>query len=534
MSWLSPRTVRGWFALIVLGALALSQLASFALLAGQQTILRSALHEAEAFRRTAGIIALAKDAAPETLKSIEDTASGPSFLVHFADKPAVSEKARNKGLSEAFARGTGSAPDTVRVAWDATVGMFRFRRVERVSGGEHTVIITRDNDPLAPEITHDNSPLSPEEPDQNLTITIPEIHVQPHGMLDVPLVAPTPPVPPMPPAPPAPPSRALEWVVAPAPDASGRPPSRLDISVEVTPKRWLNVSAVPPAVPSVMWPMIWAGALAALLVAIAAVWAAGRVARPIAALTAAAERMGRSDGLVLAPEEGPQDVRAAASAFNTMAARLKRMIEDQRALLNAVGHDLRTPLASLRIRTELVKDSELQAKMRGSIEEMERLTEATLAVARGGESGEPVRPVDLPSLIEAVCDDLAEMGNAVSFESLPSARVEGRASELRRALRNLVENAVRYGKRAAVSMTAEGGVAAIHVDDDGAGIPDDKLTHVLKPFVRLEESRSVETGGHGLGLTIARAIAERHAGELVLANRAQGGLRATLRLPLMK
>ena len=93
MSWLSPRTVRGWFALIVLGALALSQLASFALLAGQQTILRSALHEAEAFRRTAGIIALAKDAAPETLKSIEDTASGPSFLVHFSDAPAVSEKA---------------------------------------------------------------------------------------------------------------------------------------------------------------------------------------------------------------------------------------------------------------------------------------------------------------------------------------------------------------------------------------------------------------------------------------------------------
>jgi signal transduction histidine kinase len=520
MSWLSPRTVRGWFVLIVLGALALSQLASFALLAGQQTILRSALHEAEAFRRTAGIIALARDATPETLKSIEDTASGPSFLVHFADKPAVSEKARNKGLSEAFARGTGSEPGTVRVAWDATVGMFQFRRIERVTGGEHTVIITRDNGALAPEAT-----------EQDVTITIPDMRVQPHVVAPVP---PSPPAPPVPPMPPPAPGRSLEWIVGPAPDSAGRPPSRLDISVEVAPKRWLNVSAVPPAVPSVMWPMIWAGALAAVLVAMAAVWAAGRIARPIAGLTAAAERMGRTDGLVLAPEEGPQDVKAAASAFNTMAARLKRMIEDQRALLSAVGHDLRTPLASLRIRTELVKDSELQAKMRGSIEEMERLTEATLAAARGGESGEPTRPVDLPSLIEAVCDDLAEMGNAVSFASLPSARVEGRASELRRALRNLVENAVRYGKRAAVSMTAEGGIAAIHVDDDGAGIPDDKLSHVLKPFVRLEESRSVETGGHGLGLTIARAIAERHAGELVLSNRAEGGLRATLRLPLMK
>ena len=517
MSWLSPRTVRGWFVLIVLGALVLSQLASFALLQGQQTFLRSALHEAEAFRRTAGIMALAKTASPETLKSIEDMASGPSFFVHFADAPAVSVKARNAALSVAFAHGTGSKPDAVRVAWDATASTFQVRRIERVSGGERTVIITRSGGALAPEAA-----------EQDVTITIPDMRMRPH------VVPAVPPAPPMPPIPPAPPGQAVEWIMAPAHDTAGMPPSRLDISVEIEPKRWLNVSAVPPAAPSMMWPLILTNALAAVLVAIAAIWAAGRIARPIAGLTTAAERMGRGDGLVLAPEEGPQDVKAAASAFNTMAARLRRMIEDQRALLNAVGHDLRTPIASLRIRTELVKDGELQAKMRGSIEEMERLTEATLAAARGGESGEPTRPVDMPSLIEAVCDDLADTGSAVAFAALPPARVEGRASELRRALRNLIENAVRYGKRAHVSMTADSTMASIAVDDDGPGIPDDKLTHVLKPFVRLEESRSVETGGHGLGLTIARAIAERHAGELVLSNRTEGGLRATLRLPLAK
>ena len=136
-------------------------------------------------------------------------------------------------------------------------------------------------------------------------------------------------------------------------------PERLDISVAMGPSLWLNVSALPPVVPSAMWPMILTGVLAVVLVAIAAVWAAGRVARPIAGLTAAAERLGRGDALFLAPEEGPQDVRAAASAFNTMAARLRRLIEDQRALLSAVGHDLRTPIASLRIRTELIKDPEL-------------------------------------------------------------------------------------------------------------------------------------------------------------------------------
>jgi signal transduction histidine kinase len=300
------------------------------------------------------------------------------------------------------------------------------------------------------------------------------------------------------------------------------------------PALWLNVSALPPAVPSMMWPMILTGVLAVVLVAIAAVWAAGRVARPIAGLTAAAERLGRGDALFLAPEEGPQDVRAAASAFNTMAARLRRLIEDQRALLSAVGHDLRTPIASLRIRTELIKDPELQGRMLSSLSEMERLTEAALAAARGGESGEPTRPVDLPSLIEAVCDDLADTGSPVTFATLPAARVEGRASELRRALRNLIENGVRYGARARVSMMVGGGFVEISVDDDGAGIPDDKLGDVTKPFVRLEESRSVETGGHGLGLTIARAIVERHGGDLVLSNRAEGGLRATLKLPVAK
>jgi signal transduction histidine kinase len=526
MSWLSPRTVRGWFVLIVLGALAVSQLASFALLEGQKTVLRSALHEAEAFRRTAGIVALAKGASRETLKSIEQTASGPSFLVRFGDKPSVSESARNDSLSAAFAHSTGSEPKAVRVAWDATAGTIAFHRVERLGSSERAVIITRTKGTIVGV---------PGNEEREITVTIPSSQLGPDG---VNAVAPVPPVPPVPPLPPAPPGMSgphkFEWMVAPGDDGADKPPSRLDISIELEPTRWLNVSAMPPAVPSTTWPLILAGALAAVLVALAAVWAAGRVARPIAGLTMAAERMGRGDGLVLAPEEGPQDVKAAASAFNTMATRMRRMIEDQRALLSAVGHDLRTPVASLRIRTELVKDAELQTKMRGSIEEMEKLMEAALAAARGGESGEPTRPVDLPSLIEAVCDDLADTGSPVSFATLPAARIEGRASELRRAVRNLIENAVRYGKRASVSMTAEAGFASIHVDDEGPGIPEDKLAHVVKPFVRLEESRNVETGGHGLGLTIARAIAERHAGELVLANRTEGGLRATLRLPLAK
>lgn len=526
MSWLSPRTVRGWFVLIVLGALFLSQLASLALLASQQTFLRSALHEAEAFRRTAGLVSLAREANAETRRTIEETASGPSFLVRFAGEPLVEDAKRNVGLSRALARSVGSEPDDVRVSWDNEVQAFSWKKFEKRLKDHRTVVIT-GGARIAP-LPHNIERYTH-------TFTIPA----------VPPVAPVAPVAPLAPQPPEPPEPATpmagiaipNWFVS-APiaraDALNEAPERLDISVEMAPQLWLNVSALPPAVPSMMWPLILTGALAVVLVAFAAIWAAGRVARPIAGLTMAAERLGRGDALVLAPEEGPQDVKAAASAFNTMATRLRRLIEDQRALLSAVGHDLRTPIASLRIRTELVKDPELQSRMLNSIGEMERLTEAALAAARGGESGEPTRPVDLPSLIEAVCDDLADTGSPVTFATLPPARVEGRASELRRALRNLIENAVRYGHRAAVSMATVGSFVEINVDDDGPGIPEHALTHVMKPFVRLEESRSVETGGHGLGLTIARAIAERHGGELMLQNRAQGGLRATLRLPALK
>jgi signal transduction histidine kinase len=429
----------------------------------------------------------------------------------------------------------------VRVAWDTTRANIVVKRLKE-KNERRTYIITEHRVPTAPPEPHEPpepdvlgpdeaDPLEPPPPVSVLPLPSPA-----EGVAAMPAMPALPPVPPAPPAPPVPPMpRGFNWFVAPVEmqiTDKSTPPERLDISVEVEPKVWLNVSAVPPAVPSAMLPLVLAGGLAAVLVALAAIWAAGRVARPIAGLTTAAERMGRGDGLVLAPEEGPQDVKAAASAFNTMATRLRRLIEDQRALLSAVGHDLRTPLASLRIRTESVKDAELQARMLNSIGEIERLTEAALAAARGGETGEPTRPVDLPSLIEAVCDDLADMGSPVTFSELPALRVDGRASELRRALRNLIENGVRYGVRARVSLSSAGGHAEVNVDDDGPGIPEAQLGNVMKPFVRLEESRSVETGGHGLGLTIARAIAERHGGELVLKNRAEGGLRATLKLPL--
>lgn len=516
MNWLSPRTVRGWFVLIVLGALLVSQLISAALLASQQTILQSAIQEAEALNRTEGLVALSRGANRKTLENIQITASSPSFIVSFDDHPSVTPAKSDRALAADLAERIATTADKVRVTWETGAAMAVTTVIRRGEGeGERTIIITRA----------DRTTSAGETP-------------PPHILSQVP---PIPPAPPEPPSPPAPPSAVAPFIqqleirepgdgqestnVSPL-------PKRLDISIELRPALWLNVLAVPAQAPTIVWPLLIAGLSAAVLLGLAAIWAAGRVARPIAGLTDAANRLGRGDVLILAPEEGPSDVRNAARAFNQMAARLRRLIDDQRSLLNAVGHDLRTPIATLRIRTELVKDPELQARMQASLEEMQRLTEATLAAARGGESGEPTRSVDLLSLVEAVCDDLADAGQPVKVRNLLALRVEGKASELRRALRNLIENAVRYGKSASVSMNDLANAVDLIVEDEGPGIPDHAQDHVTKPFVRLEESRSTETGGHGLGLTIAKAIAERHGGELRLENRKEGGLRATIRLQL--
>lgn len=523
MTWLSSRTLRGWFVLIVMGALLLSQLISLTLMVSQQTILRTSLHEVEALGRAESIVKLARNADEKTLRNIEITASSPTFIVSFDKIPSIAPGDSNRSLAASLARSTGSPEDAVRVAWDASKAM-AITTVVRHDTGSRTIIITRAEDRTG------------------------GIRVLPS------IPAPAPARPPEPPAPPAPrvapePPHDMELLLEGAPDfvrnveiqgpVDAREtetvspiPERLGIAFRLKPDLWLNVAAVPAPPPSIIMPLILAGLFAAVLVGLAAIWAAGRVARPIAGLTHAADLLGKGDTVVLAPEEGPSDVRGAAKAFNTMATRLRRLISDQRALLSAVGHDLRTPIASLRIRTELVKDPELQSKMQASLEEMQRLTDAALAAARGGESGEPTRAVDLRSLVEAVCDDLADTGQKVSMGELTGTRTQGRASELRRALRNLIENAIRYAGAAEVSMQANGRDVDLRVEDRGPGIPEAQLDQVTKPFVRLEESRNAETGGHGLGLTIARAIAERHGGQLILENRKEGGLRATLRLPL--
>jgi signal transduction histidine kinase len=314
----------------------------------------------------------------------------------------------------------------------------------------------------------------------------------------------------------------------------GRPPSRSNRAIVLTMPVVRNTEVVatfmrPPAPP---WPaeITIAAALAILVGSAAAAYIARRVASPLSQLAAAAGVAATGGEAPRVPEEGPDDVRNAAVAFNKMTDQVSRTLESQRQLLSAVGHDLRTPITAMRISLEFVSDKELQRNLEKNLDELQELTEAVLSAARGT-GGEMKRSVDLSALIDSVCADLDDIGEPVTWQPHGPAPLSCRPNEIKRAVRNLVENAVAYGRKADVQLEETPSSYDIVIEDDGPGIPDQDKQRVFEPFVRLESSRNTETGGTGLGLTLVKAIAEGHGGAVVLENRDKGGLRARMRLP---
>jgi signal transduction histidine kinase len=280
------------------------------------------------------------------------------------------------------------------------------------------------------------------------------------------------------------------------------------------------------------WPFeIFVSAIVAIILAsLGAALMARRVVRPLSELTSAAAKVAVGSGTPHVNEEGPADVRNAAIAFNAMAEKVTRTLESQRHLLSAVGHDLRTPLTAMRINLEFVEDEELRDGLMRNLEELQALTEQVLAAAKGA-SGEPPRSVDLSALVESLCTDLDEIGEPVSWANHAPAPISCRPNEIRRAVRNLVENAVAYGRKADVRIADNGDGYDVLVEDEGPGIPDHDRQRVFEPFVRLESSRNEATGGTGLGLTLVKAIAEGHGGGVKLESRPGGGLRVRMHLP---
>ncbi|MGJ8598204.1 sensor histidine kinase [Sulfitobacter sp.] len=266
-----------------------------------------------------------------------------------------------------------------------------------------------------------------------------------------------------------------------------------------------------------------------------------RITRPLAMLTdRVSDFSRRPDRVVLLEESGPSDTRRLIAAHNAMEARIAALLDEKNVMLGAIGHDLKTPLAALRVRIESVPDDTQRGKMAGTIEDITATLDDILSLARVGRPGSHdmlgLEPVDLGALTTGIAEEFEDLGEPVTIEEMgtETGRVVAmvQATWIKRALRNLVTNAVRYGGGARLTVLEDGGAAILRIEDDGPGIPEGLIADMMEPFTRGEASRNRATGGAGLGLTLARAIAQQHGGELKLSNRAEGGLRAELRLPL--
>ncbi|MCG2665301.1 HAMP domain-containing sensor histidine kinase, partial [Brevundimonas sp.] len=227
-------------------------------------------------------------------------------------------------------------------------------------------------------------------------------------------------------------------------------------------------------------------------------------------------------------EEGAREVRQAAAALNVMQTRLRAMIAERTRVLAAVAHDLQTPLTRMRLRVEKIGDDGLRAQLIADLAAMQHLVREGLDLARIETAPEPVVPVDLDALLSALCDDAADAGQPVVFAQGCGAVLSTRPQALRRCLTNLIDNAVRHGGSATVSAMIEGTNTRLIVRDHGPGVPEDRLEALFEPFYRLDPSRSRDSGGTGLGLTIARRMAEGAGGRLTLANAEDGGLEAVV------
>jgi len=310
------------------------------------------------------------------------------------------------------------------------------------------------------------------------------------------------------------------------------PPSWVTISVRLADERWLNGSAGRPPVPPLGRAFLASFVISAVAVAVVGAFGVRLASGPLRKLATAADRLGRGESFEPLPETGPLETGRANSAFNRMRERLDRFIRDRTAMLAAVGHDLRTPITSLRLRAEFIEDEETRIKVLETLAEMQAMAEAVLAFARGDAESEASRRTNITALAESIVEDAAASGRDVRMEESPPAVLTCRPFALRRAIGNLIDNATFHGKRARAKAETHAGEVRIIIDDEGPGIPDADLERVFDPFVRLEISRSRETGGAGLGLSIARSIVRAHGGDVTLENRAEGGLRAIVSLPI--
>ena len=321
--------------------------------------------------------------------------------------------------------------------------------------------------------------------------------------------------------------------------AGGRVENGTWIEASLANGQWLlvvsNLDPPPPSDPvaaefSLASFAAWAVLSLALAILLSVV-AARRVVTPLSELSAAVDRLGPSgDDPPISPH-GPREIEGIIGAFNRMRERLRRFNDDRTRMMAVMSHDLRTPLTRLRMRIEMANGLEDQQKMLDELDMMNGMVESILSFARDDAKQEPRSLVDLSALVEGICEDAADAGEKVTFSGPRDVTISCRPSAIRRAVSNLVDNAVKYGGTAAVTLIPEAARIVITVEDEGPGIPRSEREKVFEPFYRVGEARDPDTGGVGLGLSVTRSIIWEHGGDIVLASRKGGGLNVRLELP---
>jgi signal transduction histidine kinase len=266
-------------------------------------------------------------------------------------------------------------------------------------------------------------------------------------------------------------------------------------------------------------------------VALVALWLVFRVTAPLSAFAAAADRFGKNIRAEPLPETGPIEVAQASQALNSMQERLCRLIDNRTLMLAAISHDLRTPVTLLRLRAEFMEDSAEQKKFLDTLDEMESMITAALDFSKGAFSEETQRHVDLAALLESLCDDMADKGAPIEFTPTEQVLYLCRRVALKRAFSNIIDNAIKYGGVARVSIEDRSDAVVVTIEDDGPGVAPEHVEQIFAPFFRVDASRSKGAGGIGLGLTIAQAVVQGHGGDIRLSNRQGGGLRVEVLLP---
>jgi signal transduction histidine kinase len=305
------------------------------------------------------------------------------------------------------------------------------------------------------------------------------------------------------------------------------------VAVQLKDGLWLNF--VVPFVSSLSYwstELVVALALSVVLVVVLSLLAVHYLTAPLRALARAATQFGVNIDAAGLPVRGSREIRGTIAAFNEMRQRVKRFLEDRMQMMAAISHDLRTPITRLRLRAEFVEDEEQQRKMLNDLDEMEAMISAVLSFAREEIVVETRQPLDLAAMLRDICEDMRAHGQRAALAGAEPLPFIGRPSALRRCFVNLIANAVKYGGHARVEVRRSDDEICVAVEDDGPGVPEGEQEKVFRPFYRVESSRSRDTGGTGLGLTVARTVARGHGGDIVLQNRPEGGLRVSVVLPL--